>query len=203
MSQRLTGPSSPSCSRNGCPCHRGGGPIPSPPSGDHHRMLGPSRTPAGIMQHDPGLAASPPVRYIMKVERSGCSPFILPSAVDGQPPREAAYGGMQTPRNTSAPPSNPITLLNPLIWFRVSTRVAKQSMCGSICRQCRVGRRRNRPRLRGSRLTFAESTYLSCFLLLVVACRSWVLRPEWCQKWCQTVSPTTTVVRLLAPLPCH
>jgi len=157
MSQRLTGPSSPSCSRNGCPCHRGGGPIPSPPSGDHHRMLGPSRTPAGIMQHDPGLAASPPVRYIMKVERSGCSPFILPSAVDGQPPREAAYGGMQTPRNTSAPPSNPITLLNPLIWFRVSTRVAKQSMCGSICRQCRVGRRRNRPRLRGSRLTFAES----------------------------------------------
>src|SRR3984893_4452313 len=44
----------------------------------------------GIMRHDPGLAASPPVRYKLKVERSGYSPFPLSSAVDGQPPREAA-----------------------------------------------------------------------------------------------------------------
>jgi hypothetical protein len=27
------------------------------------------------MRHDPGLAASPPVRYMLKVERSGYSPF--------------------------------------------------------------------------------------------------------------------------------
>jgi hypothetical protein len=46
------------------------------------------------MRHDPGLASSPPVRYILEVERSGYSSFHLPSAVDGQPPREAAtYGG--------------------------------------------------------------------------------------------------------------
>jgi hypothetical protein len=35
--------------------------------------------------------------------------------------------------------------------------------------------------------------------LLVVAHRCCVLRPEWCQKWCQTVSPTTSVVRIVAP----
>jgi hypothetical protein len=46
------------------------------------------------MRHDPGLAASPPVRYILEVERSGYSSFHLSSAVDGHPPREAAaYGG--------------------------------------------------------------------------------------------------------------
>src|SRR5215213_6432110 len=46
------------------------------------------------MRHDPGLAASPPVGYILEVERSGYSSFHLPFAVDGQPPREAAaYGG--------------------------------------------------------------------------------------------------------------
>src|SRR5215216_6100933 len=33
------------------------------------------------MRHDPGLAASPPVRYILEVERSGCSSFHSPSAV--------------------------------------------------------------------------------------------------------------------------
>src|SRR5206468_1077846 len=43
-----------------------------------------------IMRHDPGLAASPPVRYILEVERSGYAPFRLSSAVDGQPPHEAA-----------------------------------------------------------------------------------------------------------------
>src|SRR5215208_565071 len=32
------------------------------------------------MRHDPGLAASPPVRYILEVERSGCSSFHSPSA---------------------------------------------------------------------------------------------------------------------------
>jgi hypothetical protein len=45
------------------------------------------------MRHDPGLDASPPVRYIMEVERSGYSSFHLPSAVDVQPPREAAARG--------------------------------------------------------------------------------------------------------------
>jgi hypothetical protein len=35
--------------------------------------------------------------------------------------------------------------------------------------------------------------------LLVVARRFWVLRPGWCQKWCQTASPTNTVVCILAP----
>ena len=30
-----------------------------------------------IMRHDPGLAASPPVRYILKVERSAYSPFSV------------------------------------------------------------------------------------------------------------------------------
>src|SRR5215204_5313417 len=45
------------------------------------------------MRHDLGLAASPPVRYILEVERSGYSSFHSPSAVVGQPPREAAYGG--------------------------------------------------------------------------------------------------------------
>jgi hypothetical protein len=52
------------------------------------------------MRHDPGLAASPLVRYIMEVERGGYFPFHLPSAVDGQPPREAAaraYGGTVSP----------------------------------------------------------------------------------------------------------
>src|SRR5215208_3411229 len=107
------------------------------------------------MRHDPRLAASPPVRYILEVERSGCTTFHLPSAVDGQPPREAAYCGTQTPRNTSAPPSKPISLLKPLTCFRVPTRLAKQSMCDSNCRQNRVGQRRNRPRLRSIRLTYA------------------------------------------------
>src|SRR5919106_6905585 len=108
------------------------------------------------MRHAPGLDASPPVRYIMEVERSGYSSFHLPSAVDGYPPRKGvAYGGTQTPRNTSAPPSKLITLLKPLICFRVPTRLAKQSMCDSNCRQNRVGQRRNRPRLRGIRLTYA------------------------------------------------
>src|SRR5919112_5744477 len=109
------------------------------------------------MRHDPGLAASPPVRYILELERSVYSSFHLPSAVDGHPAREAAaYGGTQTARNTSAPPSKLITLLKPLICFRVPTRLAKQSMCVTHCRQDRVGQRRNRPRLRGIRLTYAE-----------------------------------------------
>src|SRR5919112_388524 len=85
------------------------------------------------MRHAPGLDASPPVRYIMEVERSGYSSFHLPSAVDGYPPRKAvAYGGTQTPRNTSASPSQLITLLKPLICFRVPTRLAKQSMCDTL-----------------------------------------------------------------------
>src|ERR671910_3596635 len=106
------------------------------------------------MRHDHGLDASPPVCCILEVERSGYSSFHLPSAVDGYPPRKAvAYGGTQTPRNTSAPPSKLITLLKPLICFRVPTRLAKQSMCDSNCRQNRVGQRRNRPRLQGIRLT--------------------------------------------------
>jgi hypothetical protein len=37
------------------------------------------------MRHDPGLAASPRVRYRLKVARSEISlPFLLPSAQDGQ-----------------------------------------------------------------------------------------------------------------------
>ena len=71
--------------------------------------------------------------------------------------RRAAYSGTQTPRNTPAPPSKLITLLKPLICFRIPTQLAKQSMCDSNCRQNRVGQRRNRPRLRGIRLTYAES----------------------------------------------
>src|SRR5215210_393199 len=110
------------------------------------------------MRHEPGLDASPPVRYILKVERSGYSYLHSSSTVDEQPPREAAaYGSTQTPRNTSAPASKLITLLKPLICFRVPTRPAKQSMCDSNCRQNRVGQRRNRPRFRGIRLTYAES----------------------------------------------
>src|ERR687894_2676670 len=107
------------------------------------------------MRHDPGLDASPPVCCILEVERSGYSSFHLPSAVDGQPPRRAAYDCTQRARNTSAPPSKLITLLKLLICFRVPTRLAKQSMCDSNCRQNRVGQRRNRPRLRGIRLTYA------------------------------------------------
>ena len=42
-----------------------------------------------IMRHDPGLAASPPVRYMLKVEGSEYSPFP-DRPCDGQPPREAA-----------------------------------------------------------------------------------------------------------------
>src|SRR5215204_3009669 len=75
--------------------------------------------------------------------------------------RRAAYGGTQTPRNTSAPPSKLITLLKPLICFRVPTRLAKQSTCDSNCRQNRVGQRRNRPRLRGIRLTYGALERLS------------------------------------------
>ena len=57
------------------------------------------------MRHDPGLAASPPVRYILKMERSGYSPFPLSSAVNGQALREAqcaAYGGTR-PSGPSGP----------------------------------------------------------------------------------------------------
>src|SRR5215208_3450305 len=42
------------------------------------------------MRHDPGLDASPPVRFIMEVERNGYSTFHSPTAVDRHPPREAA-----------------------------------------------------------------------------------------------------------------
>src|SRR5215210_2006888 len=47
------------------------------------------------MRHEPGgLPQAPPVRYIMEVQRSGYSPLHSASAVDGQPPCEAAaYGG--------------------------------------------------------------------------------------------------------------
>jgi hypothetical protein len=41
-----------------------------------------------IMRHDSGLAASPPVRDILRV--SGAGILLSPSAVDGQPPRKAA-----------------------------------------------------------------------------------------------------------------
>ena len=54
------------------------------------------------MRHDPGLDASPTVRYILEVERRVPIPFHLPSAVDGQPPREAAaYGGTVSPGESS------------------------------------------------------------------------------------------------------
>jgi hypothetical protein len=36
-------------------------------------------------------------------------------------------------------------------------------------------------------------------MVLTVARRFWVLRSGWCQEWCQTVPPTTTVARLVAP----
>lgn len=53
----------------------------------HFRRFWPRPT---ILRHDPGLAARPPVRYTLRVERSGCSPFPSSSAVDGQALREAA-----------------------------------------------------------------------------------------------------------------
>jgi hypothetical protein len=37
-------------------------------------------------------------------------------------------------------------------------------------------------------LNVAELAYLSHFSVLVVAHRFWVLRAEWCQKWCQSVA---------------
>src|SRR4029450_6801034 len=44
------------------------------------------------MRHDQGLAASPPVRYILEVERSGCSPFHSPAAVyDNHPTAWKGY----------------------------------------------------------------------------------------------------------------
>jgi hypothetical protein len=45
------------------------------------------------MRHDPGLAASPPVRYTLKVERSGYSPFL--SAQEDLP---WAYGCSRDPQ---------------------------------------------------------------------------------------------------------
>src|SRR5829696_9216666 len=42
----------------------------------------------------------------------------------------------------------------------------------------------------------AESAYLSQLPLLEVVRCFWVLRPEWCQKWCHTVSAA-------APIPRH
>ena|SRR5215216_5364565 len=48
------------------------------------------------MRHDPGLDASPPVRYILEVERSGYSSFHLSSAVDGQTPREVGCSSLGT-----------------------------------------------------------------------------------------------------------
>src|SRR6266536_896770 len=41
-----------------------------------------------ILRHDPGLAARPPVRYTLRVARSGYFPCPLSSAVDGQAPPE-------------------------------------------------------------------------------------------------------------------
>jgi hypothetical protein len=62
------------------------------------------------MRHDPGLAASPPVLYILEVERSGYSPFRLSSALDGQPPRDAAacrvrrlWGSINTSNSSKSP----------------------------------------------------------------------------------------------------
>src|SRR5260221_9290015 len=45
----------------------------------HFRRFRPRPT---ILRHDPGLAASPPVRYTLRVEGSGYPPFPLSSAVD-------------------------------------------------------------------------------------------------------------------------
>src|SRR5579885_2801867 len=44
-----------------------------------------------IIRLDPGLAASPPGRDILRVESGGGSPSPLFSVVEGQAPREAAY----------------------------------------------------------------------------------------------------------------
>ncbi len=55
----------------------------------HFRRFWP--TPA-ILRHNPGLAASPPVRYTLKVEGSGYSPSTLPSAVDLSPLSSAVDG---------------------------------------------------------------------------------------------------------------
>jgi hypothetical protein len=54
-----------------------------------------------ILRHDPGLAASPPVGYTLKVERGGAlSLSIWSSAVDGSPAREPA-GARRTPSRIS------------------------------------------------------------------------------------------------------
>src|SRR5829696_6100205 len=110
------------------------------------------------MRHDHGLDASPRCAVYWKWKGVGTllsnyRPLWTDNLLSKR--RRAAYGGTQTPRNTSAPPSKLITLLKPLICFRVPTRLAKQSMCDSNCCQNRVGQRRNRPRLRGIRLTYA------------------------------------------------
>jgi hypothetical protein len=78
---------------------------PVPPAVRHHRVPYRSTTtharrapmsssvlgPAEILQHDPGLAASPPVRHTLRVARSEISlPCLWPSAADRHPSREAA-----------------------------------------------------------------------------------------------------------------
>jgi hypothetical protein len=61
--------------------------IPRPP----FRKLWPR---PAIMRHDPGLAASPLVRYILKMEGSVyCLRLRLPPAADGQPPRRRGAHG--------------------------------------------------------------------------------------------------------------
>src|SRR5215208_1408599 len=78
---------------------------PVPPAVRHHRVPYRSTTtharraprsssvlgPAEILQHDPGLAASPPVRHTLRVARSEISlPCFWSSAADRHPSREAA-----------------------------------------------------------------------------------------------------------------
>ncbi|GAA2868668.1 hypothetical protein GCM10010517_28520 [Streptosporangium fragile] len=58
-----------------------------------------------ILRHDPGLVASPPVRYTLGVERSGYSPFPSSSAVDGQALRGPAYHQNRSPLHHTVRPS--------------------------------------------------------------------------------------------------
>src|SRR5919199_5721085 len=76
MSQRLTGPPSPILL-----------PTTHASRDSHFRRFRPRTT---ILRHDPGLAASPPAADTITVGGIGDPPSPLSSAVDGQPPREAA-----------------------------------------------------------------------------------------------------------------
>ena len=93
-----------------------------------------------ILRHDPGLAASPPVRYILKVERSGYSPTSLivrcgrtsPSRSGGAPStavppaqQDATRANRSSPARTRVPAARTPTE-SP---YRAQTR-SRRTPCG-------------------------------------------------------------------------